>query len=349
MCSRPSSEKERTITSSIYKLTDEEPTEETSDLPANGDQVVIYNASAKGVIGLQDDMGVSMSCVPAVIDDGKAIVENGGRVFTVSVSGSDYAFESNGQYLAANDAEELFLTETLDDYAKWNLEKKTDGYVMNNKAAKYTFSNGGSATVCIEYFSGSFSGWTYKSADSAIFEFNFYPVAEGTPITDGVVNKPAVDFGTLADAFIHTDYTFSFTVDAVFGVDGELTVKVGETELTANEDGSYTIPAELVVGESLTIAVSGVDTKGVAITGSAVVTVLDMPVIDEVTPASGEQTGDNKKPDISAKISNAGENPTVTMTVNGEEVAAVYDAETGLVSYTPAEDMADGRTPLPSL
>ena len=328
----------------LYKLTDEEPTEDASDLPADGDQVVIYNASAEGVIGLEDSLGATMSSVAAVIEDGKAIVGNGGRVFTVSVSGSDYSFASGGKYLAADDAENLFLTETLDDYAKWNLEKKTDGYVMNNKAAKYTFSNGGSATVCIEYFSGSFSGWTYKSADSAIFEFNFYPVAEGTPITDGVVNKPAVDFGTLTDAFIHTDYTFSFNVDAVFGVEGELTVKVGETELTANEDGSYTIPAELVAGESLTITVSGVDTKGVDITGSAVVTVLDVPVIDEVTPASGEQTGDNKKPDISAKISNAGENPTVTMTVNGEEVAAVYDAETGLVSYTPAEDMADGRT-----
>ncbi|MCI7096344.1 MAG: hypothetical protein MR939_04000, partial [Clostridiales bacterium] len=328
----------------LYKLTDEEPTEDASDLPADGDQVVIYNASAEGVIGLEDSLGATMSSVAAVIEDGKAIVGNGGRVFTVSVSGSDYSFASGGKYLAADDAENLFLTETLDDYAKWNLEKKTDGYVMNNKAAKYTFSNGGSATVCIEYFSGSFSGWTYKSADSAIFEFNFYPVAEGTPITDGVVNKPAVDFGTLTDAFIHTDYTFSFNVDAVFGVEGELTVKVGETELTANEDGSYTIPAELVAGESLTITVSGVDTKGVDITGSAVVTVLDVPVIDEVTPASGEQTGDNKKPVISAKISNAGENPTVTMTVNGEEVAAVYDAETGLVSYTPAEDMADGRT-----
>ena len=162
--------------------------------------MVIYNASAEGVIGLEDELGATMSRVPATIEDGKAIVGNGGRVFTVSVSGSDYSFESSGKYLAVDD-ENLFLTDTLDDYAKWNLEKKSVGYVMNNKAAKYSFSGGGSAKVCIEYFSGSFSGWTYKSADSAIFEMNFYPVAEDTNITEGIVNKPQVVFDTIADAY----------------------------------------------------------------------------------------------------------------------------------------------------
>ena len=330
----------------LYKLTDEEPPAGTDGEFEDGAQVVIYNASAEGVIGLEDELGATMSCVPATIEDGKAIVGNGGRVFTVSVSGSDYSFESGGKYLAVDDTENLFLTETLDDYAKWNLEKKSVGYVMNNKAAKYSFSGGGSATVCIEYFSGSFSGWTYKSADSAIFEMNFYPVGEGTNITDGIVNKPQVVFGTIQDAYIGLDYSLSFTIDAVFGVEGQPEVKLEENSLAFAEDnGVYTVtvPMALLEGkESVTVTVSGVDTKGVKFSGTAEIAVLDEPVFSDLTPTAGSQTGEDKRPVISAKVTNAGEEPEITMTVNGEAVAHEY--KDGVISYTPDADMPDGRT-----
>ncbi len=333
----------------FYLVVKEESQPAEGGLPEAGDQVVIYNASAEGVIGLQDELGVSMSCVPATIEDGKAIVGNGGRVFTVSVSGEDYIFESNGLYLAANDAEELFLTETLDDYAKWNLEKKTDGYVMYNKAAAYTFSGGGSAKVCIEYFSGSFSGWTYKSADSAIFEMNFYPVADDTPVTQGIVNKPAIVFGALPEAYVGQDYTFTFTVDAVFGVDGTPSAQVmlnTPQEIMVNQDGetySITVPAQFLEGrESLTVHVTALDTLGTPIEGDAVFTVLDEPVFSDLTPAAGSQTGEDKRPLISAKVSNAGENPTITMTVNGEDVIPSYNE--GLISYMAESEMEEGRT-----
>lgn len=45
---------------------------------------------------------------------------------------------------------------------------------------------------------------------------------------------------------------------------------------------------------------------------------------------------------ISAEIINAGENPTLEMTVNGQKVNAVY--ADGRLTYTPAADMTDGRT-----
>ena len=303
----------------FYLVVKEESQPAEDGLPKAGDQVVIYNASAEGVIGLQDELGVSMSCVPATIEDGKAIVGNGGRVFTVSVSGEDYSFESNGMYLASNDAEELFLTETLDDYAKWNLEKKTDGYVMYNKAAKYTFSGGGSAKVCIEYFSGSFSGWTYKSADSAIFEMNFYPVADDTPVTQGIVNKPAIVFGALPEAYVGQDYTFTFTIDAVFGVDvtprAHIMVNTPQ-EVTVYQDGEtyrITVPAQFLEGrESLTVQIITSDTLGTRIAGDAVITILDEPVFSDLTPTPGSQTGEDKRPLISAKVANAGEDPTIT-------------------------------------
>ena len=326
----------------IYLVIDEEETSDT-DLPAEGDQVVIYNLSAQGVLAAQSDNESIENALTEIVD-GKAVPSNGGVIFTVKKNGDYYRFfnETYGYLCSNGTGNNAFYSQEESEDADWKLsDGKSGGYNMESRTAKYN----GKYSQYLEYYADSYKTYSmYDVADYDIYEFFFYGVADGVNITNGIVNAPAVDFGTLADAFIHTDYTFSFNVDAVFGVEGELTVKVGETELTANEDGSYTIPAELVAGESLTITVSGVDTKGVDITGSAVVTVLDVPVIDEVTPASGEQTGDNKKPVISAKISNAGENPTVTMTVNGEEVAAVYDAETGLVSYTPAEDMADGRT-----
>ena len=168
-------------------------------------------------------------------------------------------------------------------------------------------------------------------------------MADGTTVTDGVVNLPAVSFNA-PDAYAGQDYTLTFTVDAVFGVQGALTVKLGEQALEYTvENGTYTavIPADKVVGERLTVTVSGTDTKGAAITGTVSIAVKDEPVISNVTPAGGSETGAEKKPVISAEIANAGESPTVVMTVNGAEVEAVY--ADGKVSYTPAEDMTDGR------
>ena len=326
----------------IYLVVEEAGSSDTS-LPVEGDQVVIYNLSAKGVLAAQSDNESIENALTEIVD-GKAVPGNGGVIFTVKKNGDYYRFfnETYGYLCSNGTGNNAFYSLEESEDADWKLsDGKSGGYNMESRTAKYN----GQYSQYLEYYADSYKTYSmYNVTDYDIYEFFFYGVADGVNVTDGIVNAPGIDFGTLADAFIHTDYTFSFTVDAVFGVDGDLTVKVGETKLTINEDGSYTIPAELVEGESLTITVSGVDTKGVAITGSTNVTVLDMPVIDEVTPASGEQTGDVKRPTISAKISNAGENPTVTMTVNGEEVAAVYNAEAGLVSYTADEDMADGRT-----
>ena len=311
-------------------------------LPSAGDKVVIYNASSESSIGLEDSMKVSMEAVHTDIVDGKAVPENGARVFTVSVDGDDFTFESGGKYLAANDAEEIFMAEEESEYTKWNLSAKENGYVLNNKAALYTFSSGSTGVVVIEYYGGSFSGWTYKAAESEIFEFAFYPVAENINVTEGVVNVPSVDFEDAAEAYVGSDYTFSFTVNAVFGVDGELTVKANGKELSANEDGSYTIAKEDISGAEIVITVEGKDTKGVAIRGEHKVTVKDEPSIGNVSPEANAETKDEKRPEISAEILNAGENAVVTMKINGEEVEAVY--ENGKITYIPSEDMEDGRT-----
>ena len=58
---------------------------ETGDLPKADDQVVIYNQNAKAVLAAQDDNAESPAITKAlaVIQDGKAIAENGAVIFTV--------------------------------------------------------------------------------------------------------------------------------------------------------------------------------------------------------------------------------------------------------------------------
>ena len=312
----------------------------STDLPAEGAQVVIYNLSAKGVLAAQNDVE-SIENAAAEIVDGKAVPGNGGVIFTVSRNGDYFRFynECYGylcSYGTGNNA--IYAKEASDD-ADWNLiAGKSGGFFMESRTAKFN----GKYSQYLEYFAESYKTYSMNNVtDYNIYEFSFYEVAEDVNITEGIVNAPEVYFGGLEDAYVGTPYTFSFEVKAVFGLDGEATVKVGDTVLTANENGTYTIPTELIVGDALTITVSAVDTKGVVISAKADIAVVDEPSIDKVTPAANAQTGENKKPVISAEISNAGEDTTVTMTVNGETVEAVY--ADGVISYTPAADMDDGR------
>ncbi len=320
----------------------------TSDLPADGAQVVLYNASAKGVLAGQDDNTESPSInnAAAEIADGKAVPANGARVFTVEKNGEYYRFKTaNDGYLCSNGTgNNAFYSMEATEDADWTVtdcDGGVGGFDLQSRTAKYSGYG-----QWLEYYGGSYKTYSMnpsKVTDYTIYSFYFYPVADGTTVTDGVVNLPAVSFNA-PDAYAGQDYTLTFTVDAVFGVQGALTVKLGEQALEYTvENGTYTaaIPAAKVVGERLTVTVSGTDTKGAAITGTVTIAVKDEPVISNVTPANGSETGAEKKPVISAEIANAGESPTVVMTVNGAEVEAVY--ADGTVSYTPAEDMADGR------
>ena len=332
----------------FYKLVREGVPEEETNLPADGAQVVLYNASAKGVLAGQDDNTESPSInnAAAEIADGKAVPANGARVFTVEKNGEYYRFKTaNDGYLCSNGTgNNAFYSMEATEDADWTVtdcDGGVGGFDLQSRTAKYSGYG-----QWLEYYGGSYKTYSMnpsKVTDYTIYSFYFYPVADGTTVTDGVVNLPAVSFNA-PDAYAGQDYTLTFTVDAVFGVQGALTVKLGEQALEYTvENGTYTaaIPADKVVGERLTVTVSGTDTKGAAITGTVTIAVKDEPVISNVTPAGGSETGAEKKPVISAEIANAGENPTVVMTVNGEEVEAAYAG--GKVSYTPAEDMADGR------
>lgn len=314
---------------------------ESGGLPEAGDKVMLYNISAKGVlagqIGASDSPSIANAL--ATVTENGATAENGGVVFTVEKNGDWYRFKNEAYgYLCSNGTgNNAFYSQTASEDADWKLTSgKKGGFNLESRTAKFN----GNAQF-LEYYSDSYKTYSmYNVTDYDIYEFFFYPCAnDAADLTSGVVNKPTVTI-TGTDAYAGVPYEFTVEVNAVFGV-GTLTVKVGETALNKGENGVYTVPKDLVTGEKITITVSGTDTKGKAISGSKEVTVKDEPVITEVSPAQGAETGDNKRPPISAKVENAGVDPIVTMTVNGQTVEATY--ANGTVTYTPAADLADGR------
>ena len=320
----------------------------SAGLPNPGDQVVIYNQNAQAVLAAQNDNATSpaINKAAATIKDGKAACANGAAVFTVEKSGDYYRFHNKtyGYLCAGGTGNNAFYSATAGDDADWLLRTCSGGvggYEMESRTAKYK-----GHSQWLEYYSDSFKVYSmYNVTDYTIYSFSFYPVGPGT-ISDGVVNNPAVILGDLPDAYVGTDYSFPFTVDAPFGVRGDITAKLNGTSLsvTKGEDGTYTvtIPAASVTGDKLTVNIKGMDNKYISIYAAAEITVKDEPVLADPTPARGSQTGENKRPTISVALDNAGQNPTVTMTVGGKTVTATYEG--GRVTYTPAADLPEGRT-----
>lgn len=320
-----------------------------SDRPAEGSNVVIYNVAAKGILAAQDDNeeSPSIESAAATVEADKATAANGGVVFKVEKNGEFFRFynEAYGYLCSKDNGNNAYYSLEACDEADWVLEELGGGFKMKNNVAKY---NGTSAQY-LEYFSESYKTYSFYGtnkdgtpADTTIYEFHFYECAN-EKLSNGIVNEPKVVTEALPDAYVGTDYTFTFEVDAPFGVN-DLGVSLNNDTLQyVEESGVYTVtvPTEKISGEKLTVFVSGTDNEGVSFSGNIEVAVKDEPAILAVTPASGSETGADKKPVISAEIANAGENPTVEMTVNDKKVEAMY--ADGKISYTSASDMEDGR------
>ena len=332
----------------FYEVTDiTEPPSGEVEFPEGS--FVIYNVSTgqyghEGVLGGQDDNeSPSILDVAATVEADRATPANGARVFTVEQNGEYYRFKTNDGYLASNGTgSNAFYSLTPSEDADWKITAgKKGGWNLESRTAKFQ----GKYAQYLEYFGGSYKSYSmYNVTDYDIYEFFFYPLAEGVNVNEGVVNMPTVTFGTLPDAYVGQDYTVTFTVDAVFGVADGLTAKYGKTKANLTEkDGTYsfTIPASALSEGKLTVTVSGTDTKDVTFEDSAEITVKDEPVITGIFPAANTQTGENKTPEIGFTFGNAGDKPTVTMTVNDTPVDLTL--ADGRASYTPAEAMADGK------
>ncbi|MBR3201071.1 MAG: CehA/McbA family metallohydrolase [Mogibacterium sp.] len=345
-----------------------------------GKQYVIYNDqtvndSTQLALGLYKAANYAMDAIPSDLTGSnpvKAVPGNGAYVFTVDSMGRYYTFKNNGKYLATNNDEELFFEEPLEDgsapnNAKWYLESNKDGYIIYNKVANYRGS-----PVCIEYFSSVFSGWTFKSTNPIdIYLFNFYELAEDTIVHDDIVQVPTAVFDCENYRYVEQNFPVTITLDDLcpeilpektkitYAVNGKNDViKTGEiTEYSASSDYknyTFTIPAEELdvtdpaTGElcghfDLTIEVT--NGYGINYTCSKPngIGINDQPFFDDLKPEPNSQTGDDLTPVISARLWNAGTDPTITMTINDENAEGVT-YEDGVISYTPAEDLTPGNT-----
>ena len=334
-------------------LVGDETDQPAGSLPQEGAQVVLFNQNAQGVLAQQNDNTDSpaINSVSAQVANGKAIPENGGVVFTVERSGEYYRFrnETYGYLCSNGTGNNAFYSLTASDDADWTVEPCSGGvggYQMESRTAKFN----GRYSQYLEYYSDSYKTYSmYNVTDYTIYSFFFYGVADSVKLDGGVVNDPAVVFTSADTVKAGQDYTLTFTVNDVKAVskleilvDGKAAGVI--TDYTA--DGkNYTanIPAAMLAGsDQVTLTVRVTNASGASYSGSLVVTVVDEPSIGAVTPLKGSQTGSDKRPVISAELINAGENPTVEMTVNGEKVNAVCAG--GKATYTPAADMTDGRT-----
>ena len=317
-----------------------------------GSKVVIYNNNSKTAMAADGGNGSISQSGAVEIKGGKLLSGNGAAIFEVRQSGQYYRFYNDTYgYLSASGTgtgNKAYYSMTADENADWLVRTcsgNAGGYEMESRTAKFK-----GYSQWMEYYANGFTVYSMdpnKVTDYTIYSFNFYPVADTVATIGGIVNNPAVVLGKLDYAYVSTNYTFTFTVDAPFGVKGDVSAKLGTQTLNVvlGEEGVYTVtvPAASLKGEgTITVTVSGMDNKNIAFSADAVISVKDEPMFANPSPARGFQTGDGKRPTISVELTNAGENPTITMTVAGKPVKATY--ANGKITYTPAADLADGRT-----
>ena len=361
----------------FYLVVDDGGSDEPSgDLPKPGDKFVIYNQNAQAVLAAEND-SKSIEKAAATVADGKATPANGAVVFTVEQNGEYLRFKSEAYgYLCSNgtgnnafyskDFSEEGVTAEDADWLVRECSGGVGGYEMESRTAKYS-----GHSQWLEYYADAFKTYSmYNVTDYTIYSFFFYPVADGVNVDGGLVVQPTITFPeTMLPAYVGSDYEFELEIDTIYEIDNpwiEYSVKKadgtyipGISQLQGNTDvevpGDFTtgkgsvhitvydsdIAEAAKAGSTMTLTFAFKDVKGNEARASYTVDILDEAVISNVKPAQGAQTGAEKRPEISAEISNAGENASVTMTVNGTEVKTTY--ADGKVTYTPAADMADGK------
>ena len=364
----------------LYRVDPASADQPSGDLPKPGDKFVIYNQNAQAVLAAEND-SKSIEKAAATVADGKATPANGAVVFTVEQNGEYLRFKSEAYgYLCSNGtgnnafyskdfSEEGVSTEDADWLVR-TCSGGVGGYELESRTAK--FNN--RYSQWLEYYSDSFKTYSMdksKVTDYTIYSFFFYPVADGVNVDGGLVVQPTITFPeTMLPAYVGSDYEFELEIDTIYEIDNpwiEYSVKKADgtyipgylSELQGNTDvevldGFTTgkgrvhitvfdsdIAEAAKVGSKMTLTFAFKDVKGNEARASYTVDILDEAVISNVKPAQGAQTGAEKRPEISAEIVNAGENASVTMTVNSEKVDAAY--ANGKVTYTPAAAMADGK------
>ncbi len=359
---------EKAFGMTFYKLVREGVSDAPEDngLPQVGDEVVIYNQSAKGVLALQNDSYCAKNA-PTTIKDGEAVPSNGAVVFKVQKNGEYYRFynETYGYLCSNGTGKNAFYTKeftgSINDVeikaedADWLVRTCSGGvggYEMESRSAKFS-----GHSQWLEYFSDCYQTYSMYSKtgdlDYTIYSFYFYPVAKDVKLTDGVVIKPVIEFPeSVPAAYLGDDYEITVPFCSILGIDNpwtEYSIRDAKGNLIGDIMGStdvevlgdYTtgdgtvhftiwdndIEAAAKVGNTFTFTAAFKDTAGNEARASITVEIKDEPIIKDLTPAQGFQTKDDKTPTISANIINMGDGATVSMTLNDEPVDAQYSVK----------------------
>ncbi len=341
--------------------------------PAEGDQVVIYcdnsNGTGKivGVLGTQKGESVKSPAIlnaEGVLDQTskKVAAGNGAHIFEVQKKDGFYRFynEADG-YLCSKDAgKNLFYCKTpgtgenLGQSVKcsyWTLEASPleGGFMLRNEEARFVPSSGGSGYAqYLQQFGDGYSTYSSKTmktdpAEIPVYTFYFYPASnKADEIVHGIVNRPVVVLGEPGTAYVTKEYKLAFTVDAPFGYKDSTVTLNGETYTPQLVEGEYvvTVPAEKVTGTELVFQIVCHDMQNREFSAEVKVPVTDVPLFGDPKPTPNSAVTSGTTPEISIPVTNAGENPTVKMTVNDTAVEAKF--ENGKVVYTPAAALADG-------
>ncbi len=178
-----------------------------------------------------------------------------GKFYTVTITGEDTTGADKAQY-------GVDYTFTID---------KKDGYSYTlNVNLPYTDNGDGTYTIAGAAITENITINVTKTKDVT-------PPAGTTAITITGVTDAEVEGGLNQTATNGKDFTLKLVKDAAY----DYVVKVGETEIKPNEDGSYTIPGSMINGTALTVTVE----KTVAVPTVEVVEYL------KLKQAEGEPSG----------------------------------------------------------
>ncbi len=170
---------------------------------------------------------------------------------------------------------------------------------------------------------------------------------------------PAITMPSLGEAEKGKDYSVTAIIQDNVGVTEvnlNYTVKGVPTTISLVKNSADStkwegmIPVSTFAKDvtSFTVQISAKDSAGnVASTDATTVNVADEPQVTSVTPARNAKTGDVKKPLISVTAVNLGTEPTATLTLKSGDTVIINAAPMSFAdqtfSYTPSENLADGR------
>jgi uncharacterized protein YjdB len=160
----------------------------SSDVPADGDTVIIYYNDGGTVLGSTAATGYAGSDVLAPADvtlqNNALYAKDDAAAFLVSYdSGTGYyTFTSGGKYLTSGAAgNSLSLTDSIDadGCSYWTIEETDGGFLVHNVGAAY----GGNHNQYLEYYSG-FTTYGYSVSSAFRYVYSFYTVIPAATYMD---------------------------------------------------------------------------------------------------------------------------------------------------------------------